>query len=127
MLFNSYEFIYGFLPLVLGGFALFALTGQRRLACAWLTLGSLAFYGYWAPRYLVLLVGSAAFNYALGRWICSLAERGGRAAARRALIFAVATDLLVLAYFKYVNFFIDTARSVTALPINGSMRPARAF
>ncbi len=65
MLFNSYVFIFLFLPAALAGF--FALAGvNRKLAAGWLTTASLFFYGWWNPVYVLLLVGSFLFNYAMG-------------------------------------------------------------
>ena len=53
MLFNSYEFLLVFLPVVLTGFYLLHWQ-SRRLALAWITASSLVFYGYWDYRYLAL-------------------------------------------------------------------------
>lgn len=117
MLFNSYEFLFGFMPLVMGGFFALVAFGMRRLACSWLTLASVFFYGYWAPQYMVLLVGSIAFNFLLSQPISWCAEKGNMAGARRLMIFAVAVNLLTLAYFKYANFFIDTVNTLSGSPL----------
>ena len=45
MLFNSYEFVFGFVPIVLIGAYFLAGRGQRRLSVAWLVGMSLFFYG----------------------------------------------------------------------------------
>ncbi|MES2179180.1 MAG: MBOAT family protein [Gemmatimonadota bacterium] len=106
MLFNSHGFLFVFLPLALLGF--FAL-GRRRNAAgiAWLALVSLGFYAYWNPRYVALLVASAAFNYSLG---ATIARAGaGTRRAFRWLTLAVIADLALLAYYKYAAFFISTA------------------
>ncbi|MEC7556931.1 MAG: MBOAT family protein, partial [Planctomycetota bacterium] len=52
MLFNSYEFIFVFLPIAL---AVFFLIGRAstKIALGWLVVASLAFYAAWNPRYLV--------------------------------------------------------------------------
>ena len=49
MLFNSYEFLFGFLPATL---ALYFLVGRRSATAAlgFLALASLFFYGWWNPR-----------------------------------------------------------------------------
>ncbi len=66
MLFNSYGFIFLFLPVTA---AVYFLLGRRShgLAAAWLGGASLFFYGYWNPAYLPLLLGSIAINFAAGR------------------------------------------------------------
>ena len=65
MLFNSYVFVLGFLPLTLGIFALLA--GRYAHASAWfLVIASLAFYTWSSPWYHVgLLLASIVFNFAV--------------------------------------------------------------
>lgn len=46
MLFNSYAFIFGYLPLTLAGFFMLA-RWNATWAAGWLAAASLAFYGYW--------------------------------------------------------------------------------
>ena len=48
MLFNSYEFIFLFLPLTLAGFFLLGLS-SRTLALGWIVAASLIFYAWWRP------------------------------------------------------------------------------
>jgi alginate O-acetyltransferase complex protein AlgI len=105
VLFNSREFIFGFLPVV---FTLFFLIARRSHfhAAAWLGLASLFFYGYWSIRALPILVISICVNYLFGKRI--VLARSQRAS--RAILFAgVALDLVVLGFFKYADFFIGTA------------------
>lgn len=102
MLFNSYEFIFAFFPLVTLVFFLF---GKRhtRLAAAWLGLASLVFYGWWSVHALPLLLGSIAFNYLAG---LRLVPRAGQTAPKVWLTLAVALNLGFLGVFKYADFFI---------------------
>jgi alginate O-acetyltransferase complex protein AlgI len=115
MLFNSYPFILGFLPLAL---ALFFFIGRlsRVWAAAWLALASILFYGYWSPKYIVLLLGSVAFNFLCGR---AIAKRAASAGGRRMLAIAVATNLLLLGFYKYADFFASSANEIakTHLPL----------
>ena len=55
MLFNSFTFIFIFLPITLLGFHLIGNRGHNRLAISWLVGASLFFYGWWNPKYLGLL------------------------------------------------------------------------
>ena len=66
MLYNSYIFIFLFLPITLLGFHLLGKKGHYRLTIGWLVAASLFFYGWWNPIYIGLLIGSALFNYAFG-------------------------------------------------------------
>jgi len=100
-LFNSFGFLFFYLPVVLGGFFLLGRIGKR-WAALWLALASLFFYGYWNVRYLPLLLGSIVFNYWSARAI--MAAEG--AARRRRLVAALAVNLLLLAYFKYANLIV---------------------
>jgi len=111
VLFNSHEFIFVFVPVALAGFFLIARLGAR-LAAAWLCLASLFFYGWWNPRYVALLVASTALNYVVGRAIGFRVAHGRAREARRILIGGIAIDLVVLGYFKYAGFFVQTANDV---------------
>jgi alginate O-acetyltransferase complex protein AlgI len=66
MLFNSYAFIFVFLPITLFGFFLIGTFGKNRVAVAWPLIASLFFYGWWNPPYLWLLIVSLLFNYTVG-------------------------------------------------------------
>lgn len=112
MLFNSYEFICLYLPVVFFGFFRIA-RHSHRLAALWLAAASLFFYGWWNPQFVLLLLASIAVNYALGYAIGhARARHGAQPAATRLLIVAVSANLLLLAYFKYANFFIGTANQL---------------
>ena len=104
MLFNSYGFIFAFLPLALAGFFIAGRWG-RAAATAWLLLASVFFYGWWNPRFVGLLAASIVFNFAVARCILAAPPAGKR---RRAWLWGgVGVDLAALAYFKYANFFLD--------------------
>ena len=111
MLFNSYAFIFFFLPATL---LVFFRLGQvnHTLAAGWLAACSLFFYGWWNPAYVALLVVSVLFNYRMGIAIVRAAAAGDSAGAKRRLAFAVAADLLLLGYYKYANFFVDNFNAV---------------
>jgi D-alanyl-lipoteichoic acid acyltransferase DltB (MBOAT superfamily) len=111
MLFSSPEFIYLYLPIVLLGFFWLA-RWSHRIAATWLTAASLFFYGWWNPAYLGLLLASIFFNYSMGLLLAR--EAGRPAAARRPILLAlgVGANLALLGYFKYANFFLDSANAV---------------
>ena len=111
MLFTTAVFVLLFLPLTLAGFFLL---GRRspRAAAAWLFAASLFFYGWWMPQFTLLLLGSIGGNFALGLRIARLGEAGHKPAARRWLAAGVTLNLLLLGYFKYANFFLDSVNAL---------------
>ena len=107
MLFNTPVFLFGFLPVTLVGFFLVA-RRNHAAAAGWLGLMSLVFYGWWSVAALPLLLGSIGFNYVMGLLVTPAPQLGDVARKRR-LVFALAVNLLVLATFKYADFFIVNA------------------
>jgi len=116
VLFNSYAFILGFLPVVL---LLHYVLGRRLgLEGALVVLGgaSLAFYGYWNPAYLVLIVGSIVANYGLGHALSRIGA--DRPHARKQLVaLGIVLNLGLLGYYKYANFFVDTWNALGGPPL----------
>lgn len=111
MLFNSFAFIFGFLPLT---FAVTYLLGRWKKAAAKvaLTLMSLGFYAWWRPIHLPLLLGSIVFNYYVGAAIQRAVAAGRGARVNLILAFGLAVDLSALGWFKYANFVADNANAV---------------
>ena len=114
MLFNSYEFIFAFLPITLIGFFLLARFAGKLVAAIWLTCASLVFYGWWDPRYLALLLVSITVNYAIGLRIARLRLRQPRG-AKHWLVGGLVFDLGVLAYFKYTGFLWLNFEALTGI------------
>ncbi len=112
MLFNSYEFLFLFLPVVAAGYAVMSRWGQGRGVVAWLVLASLVFYGWWNPVYLLLLGASMVVNYGLGRAIAGRRRAGRHGAARALLIVGIAANLGALGWFKYAGLLVQTANAV---------------
>jgi len=120
MLFNSFSFLFLFLPIVTLGF--FALARRNQvLAAGWLAAASLVFYGWWAVEYIPLLLASILFNYGAG-WHIGHTEGPAR---KHWLTFAVVADLALLAYFKYADFFIDSVNTAagTDWPLQNVILP----
>ena len=110
MLFNSFEFIFVFLPITILVFHLIGKQGHHRVAIAWLVGASLFFYGWWNPAYLGLMIFSILFNYSIG---ASLSNTSGhKLSSKTILTIGVAVNLVVLGYYKYANFFVDTLNSL---------------
>jgi alginate O-acetyltransferase complex protein AlgI len=114
MLFNSPEFVLGFLPVAVTGFFLAGRAGGSRWALRWLVSASLFFYGWWNPKFVLLLAGSITANYAVGQRILRLACSDRQRAARRWLIAGVGANLALLGWFKYANFLIHDVAQLHA-------------
>jgi alginate O-acetyltransferase complex protein AlgI len=113
MLFNSIEFIAGFLPVALLGFVCIAHWRPGWPALAWLLAVSLFFYGWWDYHNLFIIVPSIAFNYALG-WAIGRALAAGQ--RRRSALLAglgIAANLAAIGYFKYVGFLTSILAGLT--------------
>jgi len=104
MLFNSFEFIFFFLPITLTIFFWIGKRNHHQVAISWLVLCSLFFYGWWSPAYLALILFSMLFNYAFGVMLGNGESRKNKKAL---LILGVGINLGLLGYYKYANFFID--------------------
>ena len=103
MLFNTFGFIFLFLPIVWLAWH-WGAKKSIKLSVIWLCLASLFFYGYWNPKFLALLGLSIGFNYLVGQRIGALSA----ARPRRAwLIAGISINLVLLGFFKYFNFFVD--------------------
>src|SRR5258708_10505092 len=101
MLFNSYPFIFLFLPVALLGYFVLGRFGNL-LPVVWLALASLAFYSFSNWQFVALLLGSIAFNYFIGLLLIARRLRAGMRLA--VLTIGVTGDLLLLGTFKYAGF-----------------------
>jgi D-alanyl-lipoteichoic acid acyltransferase DltB (MBOAT superfamily) len=113
MLFNSYEFIFLFLPVSL---IVYFLLNRMRLtigANAWLLFVSLFFYSWWNIRYLPLILGSILFNYTVGGLLVANDEVKKPIVSRKTMVvFGLTANILFLCYFKYMDFFIGTINTI---------------
>lgn len=107
MLFNSRPFLLAFLPLTLLLVLGLRHLGRRSSAKAALIGASLFFYGWWSPKYLVLLLGLLAFNYGVARFLlrAGTAEQPSRMRAP-VFVFGLAANVLALGYFKYATYLV---------------------
>jgi len=111
MLFNSYVFIFAFLPAVLLGFFLIARL-NKKAALLWLFGASLFFYGWWNHAFVLLILASIVVNYGFFRWLTH--PRDSRPAnAKWVLTAGIVYNLGVLGYYKYADFFIGNVNNVT--------------
>ncbi len=106
MLFNSYEFLFFLLPVALLGYYVFFPKSWRM---GWLTLVGYFFYGWWDPRFVLLLATSTCFDYWAGK---NLAAAQDRRAKKRWLIFSITMNLTFLGFFKYFDLGAATVNWV---------------
>lgn len=102
MLFNSYEFVFLFLPIVL---TVYFCINKKEYANIWLVIASLFFYGYWNFTYLPLLLFSILGNYYISGLIINNRENK-LLSAKRVFQIGIFANILLLCYFKYMDFFI---------------------
>jgi len=73
-------------------------------------LANLVFYGWWDWRFVALLLAVIGVSYGCALGISRAAARRSR--ARGWLILACGSQLALLAYFKYANFFLDSLKRI---------------
>lgn len=109
MLFNSYIFIFLFLPLALAGWYWLNRLGRYKLAQGYLVGMSLWFYGYFNHSYLFILLVSS-----LGNFLLSLLLEKKRSKRWSRFVFwgGLLFNLGILFYFKYFDFFLENMNAV---------------
>ena len=110
MLFSSIPFLYYFLPIVL----ILYFIVPKVLKNTVLLLASLYFYHWGEPKYVVLMVVSIAVGYVMGLLI---GKFHGKPLSKVFLWISVVFDLILLGYFKYMDFFITNINVVTGLSL----------
>jgi alginate O-acetyltransferase complex protein AlgI len=106
MLFNSFEFILVFLPVTFSVFFFLNHLCGEKLSRIWLLGASLFFYGWWAPVYVPLILGSIIFNYGINRAF-SVLKLENKTRRQTFLALGILGNLTLLGYFKYADFFIE--------------------
>lgn len=104
MLFNSSVFLFVFLPIAYGVFWLLRTARSRYV---WLTASGYVFYGYWDARFCLLMAFSTLVSYLAGRGLLRWSDPRRR---KLCLVIPITVDLLLLGFFKYAGFGIETVR-----------------
>ena len=106
MLFNSFIFLFAFLPIT---YVVFWGLRDATTRYVWLTLTGYVFYGFWDARFCLLMAFSTLVSYCAGlgflRWSDPLKRK-------LCLVVPIAVDLALLGFFKYANFGIQTTQAV---------------
>jgi len=107
MLFNSLEFAL-FLPIVTGVYYLLRHRGQN----LWLLAASLFFYASWDWRFLPILATTMVVDFYVAAYLEKLAKSGAPESKRKlVLAISMGSNLAMLGFFKYFNFFADSLHS----------------
>jgi D-alanyl-lipoteichoic acid acyltransferase DltB (MBOAT superfamily) len=114
MVFSSSIFLFFFFPLVLLGY--FLLRNRFQAANVFLLLASLLFYAWGEPKFVFVMIGSIAFNYAMAMLIDYLPE--DTAGRKAALFAAAAANLAVLFLYKYLDFTIPNLNRLFGLQMH---------
>jgi D-alanyl-lipoteichoic acid acyltransferase DltB (MBOAT superfamily) len=100
----------------LTGYFLISKVSLRR-SILFLLAASVLFYSYWDVRYLPLLTLSIIVNFYTGRAIVASRDRGTLSAARGWFVAGLVFNLVLLVFYKYVNFLVENFAAMTDLPI----------
>ena len=103
MLFNSISFVL-FLPTVFFIHWLLVRQSQKSQNIV-LLLASYFFYGSWDWRFLGLIIFSSFVDFSIGKRIYQEQNQKKR---KNWLLTSILTNLLLLVFFKYYNFFADS-------------------
>ncbi len=111
MLFNSFVFIFAYLPAVV---LIFFILGRykKQWALGWLLIASLFFYGWWNPNYVPVLLASICFNYSIGRYLISLHGQLRLWQRRVVFIIGISGNLGLLTLYKYGNFLVSNVNTL---------------
>src|SRR5262245_1563826 len=101
MLFNSAVFLFVFLPIA---YLVFWGLRSAQTRYVWLTLTGYVFYGYWNPKFCLLMAFSTLVSYTAGRGFLRWKDPRHR---RLCLVVPITVDLLLLGFFKYADFTLD--------------------
>jgi alginate O-acetyltransferase complex protein AlgI len=112
MLFGSFEFLFGFLPVSLIGYHWLRISGYATGAKLFLVAASLFFYGWWDINYVPLIIFSVGVNFTFG-----LLMGRSEALRRPGMIAGIIFNLALLGYYKYTNFFLANLGAATGIAV----------
>ncbi len=106
MLFNSFVFLVLFLPIT---YVVFWSLRTAHARYVWLTITGYVFYGYWDARFCLLMAFSTLVSFTAGLGFLRWTDPKRR---KLCLVLPITVDLLLLGFFKYANFGLDSYRTV---------------
>jgi len=118
MTFDSLEFLI-FFAVILGSYYLYFSRADRLIRNGFLLIASYVFYGYWSPPFITLLLISTFIDFYLAK---AIAGADSQKTKKQLVGVSVIVNLGILGFFKYFNFFLDSA--FMFLPPDSLMRPS---
>lgn len=109
MVFSSLEFVLLFLPISILGYYFFLNISLRGYALLFILIASFFYYAYWRVENVLIIFVSIVLNYFLGNMLSSTKK-----CKKYIFIFSVFINLLILFYYKYTIFFLETINSITS-------------
>jgi alginate O-acetyltransferase complex protein AlgI len=109
VLFNSYAFLFLFLPITLLGYYFIS---KKRLQLWFLFSSSVFFYAYWSKVYVFLLLFTVVLDFYIAKAIFNNEDPKKR---KRLLLTSVIINLSILGFFKYYGFFATSLNGVISL------------
>lgn len=117
MTFDSKEFLIFFGLIFVAWF--FMRNADKPVRNGFLLISSYVFYGFWSPPFVILILMSTFVDFFMARAISRAVDVRKR---KLFLAVSVVVNLVILGFFKYFNFFIDSA--VMILPKDSFVAPA---
>ena len=111
MLFSSITFLFLFLPIMLAVYYIAPPQWKNLLLLA----GSLIFYAWGEPVYIILMILSILLNYFCGMDIENKSEN--EAKEKRSLVFAITANIVLLVFFKYFGFLVESTNTLFGISI----------
>ncbi len=109
MLFNSYEYIFLFLPVTLLVYFALNLLKKTYLSRAWLIVASLFFYSWWDIHNLPIILASICVNYFIG---LRIVNASGPKTRNLFFLTGLSFNVLLLMYYKYTDFLLTNINAV---------------
>ena len=109
MLFNSYLFVFAFLPFTVIIYHLLRRAGLYKTSLAVLSVMSFVFYAYNHPAYLIILLFSILSNHLISKGILHFTNAGHR---KGLLAAGIVVNIALIFYFKYFHFVVDNANRI---------------
>lgn len=110
MLFSSLTFLFYFLPVFILCYSIV----PQRLKNTVLLIGSLFFYAWGEPAYILLMAIMIGAGYGFGIWIEAVNQKKKK---RLVTALSVTFCLVVLGYFKYAGFVIGSLNRIPGLSL----------